>query len=308
MKRIFIRMALALALIVNSLSVAASEINAEDWLLWYETETQMPFSSSLSIYPPVTLQVKQQELIGTIATPYALSGSKSRLISEFLIVVIDGAGRSHFLEPTLDSVGFVGEQGIAMSSLVSESFVDGMTVVRFYRANTEKNRAALRKRQQNNKARKAGIESALSKLDISEPVIGQKWAFAATTLDGNELADITESSQWTIVQLYSSGCGFCRKAIPLMNELNDGDITRVVGLAGPKTIAAFEEHINRNDINYPFIAFQGEYTESALLQAMGQLGFPTYFVLDTEHRVDGIYVGTRMLEKWLATRGINAQH
>jgi hypothetical protein len=35
--------------------LVATEIEVENWLLWYKSETQLPFSSSLTIYPPVKL-------------------------------------------------------------------------------------------------------------------------------------------------------------------------------------------------------------------------------------------------------------
>ncbi|WP_417437484.1 TlpA family protein disulfide reductase [Idiomarina abyssalis] len=298
------RFIVLIVLLVSTFSAVADRIDAKDWLLWKEYKTQLPFHSALTIYPPVSIRAQDNRLTGSIAVPYSMSDDNSRLISEFLVVVIDASGKSHFLQPKLNSVGFAKEQGIAMSLFESTSFTDGDVVVRLYKANNETNRSALEQylhaKAKNNK----GIQQALANLAISAPKLGEVWDVDEQTRQGLTLGARDCSAKWTVVQIYSEGCGFCRKAIPKMNTLNndsDHDIT-VIGLVGTNNTAGFKDHMTASNISYPFVAYEGEFVESALLQALGQLGFPTYFVLDDNEEVVGIYVG-REFDEWLGIIG-----
>lgn len=294
MKAIFV-----LILLMFSNYLASEEIKADDWLLWHKIETQLPFSSTLTIYPPVNLYAENGELRGSIAAPYTLGSNSNRVIEEFLIVVTDGEGNTHFLKPKTESVGFVNDYGISMSSLRSSSFQNGKILVQFYKLNSHENRQKLKERENKNLKKKQGVDNALEIIDILEPKVGENWNVKASTLDGQSLNEIITSSTYTIVQLYSPYCGFCKKATPLNNVLNNSKHINVVGLAGTENLNDFKQHLNSNYVQYSFIAYEGQYTESALLKAVGQQGFPTYFVLDSSKKVRGIFVGTSELENWL---------
>jgi thiol-disulfide isomerase/thioredoxin len=290
---------IGMSILLFSNLLTAAEINVENWLLWHKSETSLPFSSSMTTYPPVKLYSENGKLRGSIATPYSFTGENNRIISEFLIIVIDSAGSSHFLEPKLESVGFVNNYGIGMSSFNSESFRDGEVIIQLYKANTAENRKSLVNYANKNKERKSGIEKALSSLVIPFPKHNETWDIKARTIDGKDLDEIIVSSDWTIFQLYSPYCGFCRKSIPLINSLNTNKKISVVGMAGPKNNSEFKEHINKSNIHYPFIIYEGEYTEPALLRAVGQVGFPTYIVLNNQKKVIGILVGSPALVDWI---------
>ena len=280
-----------LILLVFSNWLSSEEIKSEDWLLWKKKETQLPFSSATTIYPPVTLYTENGVLRGSIAAPYALGGDNNQLINQFLISVTDGAGKTHFLRPKLESVGFVGDVGIGISSLSSNSFLDGDVLVQLYKFNNAENRQALLDRENRNKEKMKGVEKALASLNISKPILGQPWDINATTLDGHDLNKIVESSSYTIVQLYSPHCGFCKKAIPSNNELNKTSRISIVGMAGVEEIPDFEAHLEAHDVQYPFIAYEGEYAGSALSKAVDRQLFPTYFVLDSSKKVLGTFEG-----------------
>lgn len=158
----------------------------------------------------------------------------------------------------------------------------------------------LQAKAKNNK----GIKQALAQLTITAPKLGKIWDVDKQTRQGLTLGARDQSAKWTIVQIYSEGCGFCRKAIPKMNALNndsDHDIT-VIGLVGTNNTDGFKDHMTASNISYPFVVYEGEFVESALLQALGQLGFPTYFVLDENEKVLGIYVGNEF-DEWLERLG-----
>lgn len=293
--------ALVLVLLVFANYLACKEIKTEDWLLWHKVETDLPFSSTLSIYPPVTLYSENGILRGSIATPYEL-GENNRLINEFLITVTDGVGRIHFLKPKIESVGFVNNHGISMSSLKSNSFQAGSVLVQFYKINSYENRQELRERESANLKKKLAVNDLLASIELSKPVIGDSWEIQALTLSGKKFENIVSSSNYTIVQLYSPFCGFCRNTIPLTNALNKSDGISVVGLAGVESIEDFKEHLNANNVQYPFVTYEGEYAESAILKAVEQQGFPTYFVLDSLRKVRGIFVGHPALVSWLETQ------
>lgn len=279
--------------------LTATEIDVEDWLLWYKSETQLPFSSSLTIYPPVKLYAENGKLKGFIATPYSFDGENNRIISEFLIIVIDSGGRSHFLEPKLETVGFVGDDGIGMSSLNSELFKDGEVIIQLYKANTSENQKALIERNKRNLEREQQIERTLVSMGIPMPIYNETWNIKGRANNDTEIDEIITSSDLTIFQLYSPYCGFCRKAIPIINALHLESNISVIGMAGPESNSDFNKHIVANGINYPFITYEGDYTESALLRAVGQLGFPTYLVVNRHKKVEGILIGTSALQDWL---------
>lgn len=291
---------LGLALTLFSSLLAAIQINEQDWLLWYKTETELPFSSSLTIYPPVNLYSENGKLKGSIATPYSFKGKNNRIITEFFISVIDSSGRSHLLKPKLESVGFVDDYGIGMSSLSSDSFSKGNVIIQLYKANTLANKKALAERNTNNIERNKGIEKALTYVDFPTPEQNKKWDINALTTDSININDIITSSEWTIFQLYSPYCGFCRKAIPLINALHQKESISVVGMAGIENSTDFKKHLKDNNVNYPFITYESEYAEEALLEAAGQDGFPTYIILTRDKKINTILIGSASLEKWLS--------
>lgn len=295
------KVAFVLVLLLFTNYLACEEIKTEDWLLWHKVETQLPFSSALTIYPPVTLYAENGVLRGAIATPYELS-KNNRLISEFLIAVIDGNGKTHFLKPEIESVGFVNDRGISMSSLKSNSFQGGSVLVQLYKINSYENRQELRERETANLKKKLAVNDLLASIKLSRPVIGDTWEIQGLTLSGERFENIVSSSTYTIVQLYSPFCGFCRNAIPSTNALSKSDGISIIGLAGVESVKSFKEHLYTNNVQYPFVAYEGDYAESAILKAVEQQGFPTYFVLDSLSKVRGIFVGHPALESWLETQ------
>ena len=208
------------------------------------------------------------------------------------------------MKPKIESVGFVNDYGISMSSLRSSSFQNGNVLVQLYKRNSHKNSQKLKEREGKNLKKKQAVANALANINITKPTLGEVWSARAQTLDGQHLDKIVKSSTYTIVQLYSPFCGFCKKAIPLNNTLNNSKHISVIGMAGPESIDEFKEHLNANNIQYPFVAYEGHYTESALLKAFAQQGFPTYFVLDSLKNVHGIFVGTPALQNWVEAQSL----
>ena len=297
------KVTIGLILFIFSTYLVSEEINADDWLLWHKIETQLPYSSALTIYPPVMLYSENGQLRGSIAAPYSLDGNNNRVIEEFLIVVTDDEN-THFLKPKMESVGFVDDFGISMSSLRSGSIRNGKVSVQFYKLNSHENRQELKNREDKNIKKKQGVEKALAIMNIKTPKLGENWNIEASTLDGQTLDKILTSSTYTIVQLYSPYCGFCKKAIPLNNVLNGSKHISVIGLAGTENLIDFRNHLDSNNVQYPFIAFEGQYTESALLKAVGQQGFPTYFILDPSKKILSVFVGSSELEGWIETHSL----
>lgn len=290
---------IGLILLVFSNYLCSEEFKTEDWLLWYKVETRLPFYSALTIYPPVNLFSENGELRGAIAAPYSLSGNDNKAIEGYLIVVTDNAGNTHFLKPELQSVGFANDKGIGMSTLRSSSFQDGKVLVQLYKLNSHENRQKLAERDRNDLKKKQAVEKALASINIPKPILGDNWKIQGSTLNGGLLDKIVSSSTYTIIQLYSPDCGFSRKATPLTNLLNRSKHISVVGLAGTENLDNFRQHLSTNNVQYPFIVYEGQYIEAALLKAVEQQGFPTYFVLDSSKNVHGIFVGTPALKSWL---------
>jgi thiol-disulfide isomerase/thioredoxin len=208
------------------------------------------------------------------------------------------------LEPKLEAVGFVGDYGIGMSSLNSELFKDGEVIIQLYKANTSENRIALIDHNKRNTEREQEIERTLVSMGIPMPIYNETWDIKGRTTNDTETGEIIASSDLTIFQLYSPHCGFCRKAIPIINALHLESNISVIGMTGPESNSDFNKHIIANSINYPFLTYEGDYTESALLRAVGQLGFPTYLVVNRQKKVEGILIGTSALHDWLKYQSI----
>lgn len=295
------RVLICLIVILLSGNLYAEEVNMEKWLLWHSVSTKLPFASALTIYPPINLQVENEVLTGSIAVPYSSRKQESQNIEDFLIVVEDNHGKAHFLHPKTESVGFVNGRGLILSSLRSGSFKGGQVKIELYKTNSAFNRDKLREREAKALKKQRGVNKALTELSITKPVLNEKWQFNATTLDHQKLGTILAKSTYTVVQLYSPNCGFCQKSIPFNNQLNQSKGINIVGLAGVKSNKEFKQHLSSSNIQYPFISFEGEFTESALLKAVGQEGTPTYLVLDQSKSVRAILVGTPEFEHWLTT-------
>ncbi|MEE4244094.1 MAG: hypothetical protein V2I33_01710, partial [Kangiellaceae bacterium] len=255
--------------------LSANGFDPRDWLLWHQAEVSLPYNSKLTTYPPVNLDLIGNELRGAIAVPYDFAENKNRLLSELLIVIIDGSGKSHFLKPKTESIGYFDSHGIAMASLAATQFTDGGILVQFYRANTLKNRNALQQRKAQRRKETDAIKSAAKELKLAKPNLNKAWVFDATTLDGSEVSLIIEKSDWTVFQLYSANCGFCRKSIPTLNTIDSRKNISVIGLAGFRTTNDALEHTKANKITYPFVNFEGDLAEQALLHALDQTATPT---------------------------------
>ena len=286
-------------LLVFSSITISEEINPKNWLLWHSLETELPFHSALFIYPPFTLYAENDSLKGFIAAPYSIGGENNRMIEQFLIAVTDSKNQTHFLKPKLDSVGIIDDTGIGTSLLYSDTFTNGKVLIQLYRANSPKNRQLLSAKTNENTERQKGIEKALTKINLSQPETSKTWSFKANTIDGQNIDDIVSSSTYSIFQIYSQFCGFCKKAIPTLNALNNTHQVTVIGMVGTDSLIELKDQLINDGVQYPFIAYEAEYAQPALMEATGQTEFPTYVVLNSSRKVLGIFVGTDALKTWL---------
>lgn len=283
----------------------APNIQAENWLLFEHKQARLPYYSSMTIYPPVSLHAQDGELSGMLASDFSFSHGSDKVKSDYLVVVTDAVGKAHFLQPQLQNIGFVGEQGIGMATLSAQNFADGEVVIQLYKANTPANRAVLQKLEQADATKEAGIREALSQISLPAPELGQPWKLDPSQTQGSSLINnqTTQAKQaaWTIVQLYGQGCSFSRRAIPRLNQLHQQAAINVMGLAGPQDKAAFASHLSSSQVDYPFMVFSGEFAQGALTRKLGHNQFPTYFVLDENKKLTQVFAGTHKLEEWLQT-------
>lgn len=282
----------------------AQTFDSGQWLLWHSTTTTLPYTSSLTIYPPVNLTSNHGSIIGSIAVPYK---SKHNSINDFLVVVKDHSGKSHILQPKVESVGFVDGQGIFLSALHSDSFTNGDVKIELYKVSSEENKKELELRNAKRIKKQRGVDKALVTLPITKPKLNEKWAFEGTTLNNESFDSIIAGAEYIAIQLYNPSCGFCKESIPFNNDLNKSKDIRVIGLVGVKDNRKLQQHLSDANVKYPFISYEGEYTESALLKAVGQQGTPTYFVMDKNKILKGVFGGTPNFQKWLKSNGIKSQ-
>lgn len=107
-------------------------------------------------------------LKGTISAPYILNGN-ANVINEFLITVSNTHGNTHYLEPKLESDGFINGMGIRTPSLYTDSSYDGEIQIQLYKANSSENRKALLDRQKKDVARQQGVDTSITNLNIPQP-------------------------------------------------------------------------------------------------------------------------------------------
>ena len=84
----------------------SADIDPNNWIEWYKVEAQLPYSSSLTLYPPVHLYVDGDTVKGTLASPYSFNSADNNPANKFLVAVTDTKGTTHFLIPKMTSVGF----------------------------------------------------------------------------------------------------------------------------------------------------------------------------------------------------------
>ncbi|MEE4245838.1 MAG: hypothetical protein V2I33_10520, partial [Kangiellaceae bacterium] len=65
------------------------------------------------------------------------------------------------------------------------------------------------------------------------------------------------------------------------------------------------EHTKANKITYPFVNFEGDLAEQALLHALDQTATPTYLIIDRQNTLKVILAGTPSLKSWLQKNTAN---
>lgn len=279
--------------------VFASNFKAEDWLLWYEKDIKLPYASSHTYFPPILLSVEGGKLTGITASPYSFKGDDPN--DQLLIAVTDANHKTHLLIPNMKSVGFANkENGLLISDFSSENFTDGKINFKVYKANTDFNRQTIAARHAKNSKRKVAITKAANALPIPKPVLTQKWPITGSTDDNQDISTLINRSPWTVVQLYSDSCQFSQQAITLMNELHQSDNINVIGLAGHTGHTEFEQHLAKNNAQYPFMSFAGEYAKQALLNKLNSYHSPTYLILDDQQVLHEVLIGSE-INNWLLT-------
>jgi len=114
--------------------------------------------------------------------------------------------------------------------------------------------------------------------------------FRATTLTGTPFHGSELAGKIVLLDFWAVWCPPCLKAIPTLSRLQrdlESSGFQVLGVASysgsPEDVAAF---VKEHDVHYPMVVGDDD-----LVERFDVIGYPTYFLIDTEGRIAKKYVG-----------------
>ncbi len=114
------------------------------------------------------------------------------------------------------------------------------------------------------------------------------------TLDGKDttLADQVEAGRWTLMMVWTTYCGVCRRQYPIISEFHDrhhGKDASVVGIAldGYDALDTVRAYVAKKPFSYPTVVGEAEVIGAAFERATGEpfTGTPTYLLFDPERKL-----------------------
>jgi len=288
---------ITLILIFNTAIVSSAKATEDEWLLWDKSPQSLPAQIASMDYPPLILFRQGNEIHGSLSTPYSFESNDLPTTADFRVVIIDAENTTHLLTQTHRSIGFVADKGVSIVTLKATDVSLGKITVHRYKKNTLANRKKLREANRELAIRTQKIKKQQSALNLNKMALTKAWAFANIGEDGIDYDVSKIKSEWIIIDLYSQTCAPCIRSIPTLNLLHNRDDVYVLGLSGTKALSTLSAHIVDKKIHYPIIPFIGEYMEAALPKALDTVGYPTYYLLDSNKRFVGQFSGVNALNK-----------
>lgn len=114
------------------------------------------------------------------------------------------------------------------------------------------------------------------------------------TLDGKDttLADQVEAGRWTLMMMWTTYCGICRKQYPIVSEFHDrhhGKDASVIGIAldGYDALEAVRAYVAKKPFSFPTVIGDADVVGAAFEHATEQAftGTPTYLLFDPERKL-----------------------
>lgn len=105
-----------------------------------------------------------------------------------------------------------------------------------------------------------------------------------------DLKDLIEENEVTVVNFFASWCGPCRSETPLLDEYNknlDDDVA-LVGVNISDNEKGRNKFLNEFDVDYPIYLFEDE---DEALERYKLMIMPTTFFIDQEGNIARVYVG-----------------
>jgi len=277
-----------------SFSALASE---DKWLLWDTDNSSLPTRLAYQYYPPVILFRQGNDIFGSLSASYSFESEEDPTTNDFRIIIVDSENTAHILAETNRSIGFINGRGMSLVTLKSSGVSLGDVTIKIYKKNTLKNREELKALNEKVDLHMQKVQNELDSLKLKKMVVNEKWSLQSNGVDGSNYDISKINSDWTIIDLYSRFCSPCVRAIPQLNELHLLENIYVVGLSGVEDIATFNTHLNESNVKFPMIPFTGKYMDAALPKALDTIGYPTYFLLDSDKKLVGKFSGINAIKK-----------
>lgn len=113
-------------------------------------------------------------------------------------------------------------------------------------------------------------------------------------LDGKDttLSEQVEAGHWTLMMIWTTYCGICRKQYPIVSEFHDrhdGKDATVIGIAldGYDALETVRTYVAKKPFSYPTVVGEADTVGAAFEQATGAAftGTPTYLLFDPARRL-----------------------
>ena len=273
----------------------AALASEKEWLLWDEEKSSLPAQIARTDYPPVILFRQGNNVLGSFSTPYSFESNTLPTTEDFRVLIVDSENTTHTLTHTHRSIGFVGDKGMSIVTLKASDVAPGDVKVQIFKKHTQENVDKLSVANEKVARHSQNVKAQLDSLELQEMKINEQWSLTSTGADGKNYDLSQINSEWIIIDLYSQYCSPCVRSVPELNKLHALNNIYVVGLSGTKQLPILQQHIEDKNISYPMIPFIGQYMDAALPKALGTVGYPTYYLLDSNRKLVNKYIGANAL-------------
>ncbi len=132
--------------------------------------------------------------------------------------------------------------------------------------------------------------SGLSQAEAPDPVGSFVLDFTATNLDGSRFDARSLEGKVVLVDFWAVWCAPCIAAFPKLNNLQADFATQGLQVLGIAVYSGSHEDVSQfmsdHDVDYTIVV-----GDEDLVEKFGVIGFPTYYLLSADGRIEKQFVG-----------------